>query len=351
MTTKEFREAFFAAVEKAQQIVITSHISPDDDSIGSVLAARAFLLAKYPQKSIRILYTGAPVERYEVFADFDRIEWVDDVTNHIANADLLWVLDVSSLGRVSKADDLSPLRSIPSIISLDHHKTAADEATTLSLIESSYTSNAELLYRVFETDMMLTKELASYLLCGILGDTGNFSFVPPPQAASVFALASKLVETVGMRIDQFRSRYGGIPKEVLPLIQQLVANTTYTTIDGWPAVQYSWVDRSAMEGGRYSDEDMSAASHIYIGQYLPRVAGQSWGVVATPRSDGGVRVSGRSLPGSVNVRDLFERMGIGGGHDRASGANFPATATGPMESAAAVERLFVWMRDNQPLIG
>lgn len=351
MTIELFREQSLALFAKAERIVITSHMSPDDDSIGSVLAAREFLVTRYPQKEVRIIYTGTPVSRYAVFDDFDCIEWVDDITYHVAGVELLLVLDVSHLGRVSKSEDLSSLRSIPTIVSIDHHKTAPDEATTLAHIDPALTSNAELFYRVFETELVLTKKLASYILCGILGDTGNFSFVPPEQASNVFSLASRLVETAGVGIDQFRSQYGGIPKSILPLLQQLVANTAYKEVPGWPTVQYSWVDRTTGESGQFTDEDMSAASHIYIGQYLPRVEGQPWGFVATPRSDGGVRVSGRSLPGSVNVRDMFESMGIGGGHDRASGANFPAIKGEPMESSVVVEKLFAWMRDNSPILG
>ncbi len=95
---------------------------------------------------------------------------------------------------------------------------------------------------------------------------------------------------------------------------------------------------------------MSAASHIYMGQYLPRVQGYAWGFVITPRIDGSTRMSGRSLATSVNVRDMHERLGIGGGHDRASGGIFKKENI-DVEPKQCIVEVLEWMEHNVPLIG
>jgi c-di-AMP phosphodiesterase-like protein len=117
-------------------------------------------------------------------------------------------------------------------------------------------------------------------------------------------------------------------------------------VEGWPDAQYSFIERSVLEKNSYSDEDMSAASHMYMGMYLTRMYGYSWGFVVTPREDGSARVSARSLMGAVNVRTLFEQMQIGGGHDRAAGGYID-----PSEAEKAVEKVLTWMKNNKPVLG
>lgn len=343
-----FRTEFFALVEKSEHVVITAHVSPDDDSIASVLSVYTILTLRYPEKKIRIVYEGVPSERHQVFAHFDKIEFVPNTGAAIVGTDLLIILDVNRLARVSMNPETILAHGIANTIVIDHHATPPD-AFTLTMIVPEVTSNSELIYRSLDARQYLNKDLAEHFLLGILGDTGNFAYVPPAQS-EVFIIAKELIEMVDMPIDLFRSRYGGIPLHIVPLLQTLVQNMYYVDVPGWPKVQVTYVDRAVMETGNFTDEDMSAASHIYMGQYVPKVQGCGWGLVATPREDGSARISGRSLKGSVNVRDLFERMQIGGGHDRASGA-YIKKIDAPVDGKEALERVLTWMKDNQPMLG
>jgi nanoRNase/pAp phosphatase (c-di-AMP/oligoRNAs hydrolase) len=346
MLHSDFRKEFFALVEQSEHVVITAHMSPDDDSIASVLSVYTILTALYPAKQVRVVYASVRPERYSIFPNFDKIAFVDDISSHCNGADLLIVLDVNTFARITLDPDALRSLHIKNTVVIDHHKSVPD-AFTLSLIEPTSTSNAELIYRALGAEEMLDKELAELFLLGILGDTGNFAYVPPEQS-EVFVIAKQLIETIGMPIDMFRSRYGGIPKRMVPLLQVLVHNMHYEAVPGWPDVQLSYIDRSTMKHGSYTDEDMSAASHIYMGQYLPKIQGYGWGLVATPREDGSVRVSGRSLKGSVNVRELFERMNIGGGHDRASGAAIKSDGVF-VDGKEGLDTILKWMRSNTPL--
>jgi bifunctional oligoribonuclease and PAP phosphatase NrnA len=342
MTNTEFKEQFFSLADQAQHIAITSHISPDDDSIGSVLSMYAILSERFPGKDVRIIYTGQKVERYNIFHNFEKIEWVDDVANHLDGIDMLVMLDASKYERFSKNPER--LKAVPVTIAIDHHA-SEPHVFTLLLFKTEFSANCELVYRTFLEGQDYSKELAELILLGILGDTGGFAHIGPQQT-DVFALGGELVKRVGIPVDQFRSRYMGIPINIIPLLQELVKNMEYKTINGWPPAQYTHISRSLYEQGGYTDEDMSAASHIYMSQYLTRIRGYSWGFVITPRSDGGCRMSSRSLPESVNVRDLSERLGIGGGHDRASGGNFKDCP----EPVDCIAKVLQFMETNKPQI-
>lgn len=335
--TDSFRESFFSLISESNNIVITSHLSPDDDSIGSVLLMHSILIEKYPSKSIRIIYSGQKVNRYSIFKNFETIEWVDDIANHIDNVDVLVTLDASNWRRFSKLHE--KLASIPKRIGIDHHASEPDEYTLLFKDEKA-SSNTELMYRIFIEGTQYSKEVAEYIFLGINGDTGGFAYVEPSKA-DIFILAKDLIEKIDMSIDLFRSRYMGIPIKIIPLLQELVKNTTYQTIDNWPPVQFTFIKKI----NDYTDEDMSAASHIYMGQYLPRVEGYSWGFVITPRTDMTCRMSGRSLSGSVDVRTFHELLGIGSGHIHASGGYFKE-----IDPEVCLNKVIEFMKNNKPVL-
>ena len=343
----DFQKSFWEYIEKGEKVEITAHVSPDDDSIASVLSTYTILTKKYPTKDIQIIYTAEHIEKYSIFYNFEKIQFVADLADHIAGVDTLITLDVSGFARVSKNPDA--IKNIPVRLCIDHHGSTPDDFTC-GLIVPEYSSNAELVYTALGAEAYLDKDLAEIFLLGILGDTGNFAYVPPSQT-QVFGIAKVLVEKVGVSIDSFLSRFRGIPKRIVPLLQEFVKNTTYVDIEHWPSAQYSYVDREFMEKNNFSDEDMSAASHIYMGQYLPRIAGQAWGFVFSPRSDGGVRMSSRSLSGSVNVRVFAEMQNIGGGHDRAAGANFKSSNGEKIEVAPCIEKVLEFMKNTEPTIG
>jgi nanoRNase/pAp phosphatase (c-di-AMP/oligoRNAs hydrolase) len=340
MDFQSFKDQFMALAGNATAVAITSHMSADDDSIGSVLAMYDVMTRTFPATPVRILYTGSISARYQTFTNFEKIETVDDIAYHLSGIDLLIMLDASQYRRFSMQPDV--LQQVSRTIAIDHHASEPDSFTLL-IKDSTYTSNAELLYHLFYEGVPVPKHAAEVLLLGIVGDTGNFAYVPPTQS-QVFLVAKVLLESVGQSIDVFRSRYGGIPKRIIPLLQELVKHTVYGTMPGWPDFQYTYIDRASLTDA-YTDEDMSAASHIYMGQYLPRVEGYPWGFVVTPRVGGGCRISGRSLPGSVNVRVLYESLGIGSGHNRAAGGAWDTP-----EPSECIKAVFDWMAHHAPVL-
>ncbi len=338
---EQFRDDFLKLVSEAQHIAITSHLSPDDDSIASVLSMRLLLIQRFPEKNIRIIYSGEAPSRYRVFEDFEKITWVSDVSEHLDKIDLLIMLDASQHARFSKNPEA--LKNVPTTVAIDHHASTPDKFSLL-LCRSDFSSNAELVYRTFAAEEAISKQLAELFLLGILGDTGNLAYVKPSQA-EVLTVVKKLVEIAGVAIDEFRSRYGGMPKRTFALIQVLMKNTSYNTMPDWPDFQYAYIDRAVLEAEGYTDEEMSAASHLYLSSYLPRITGYTWGFVITPRTDGSCRMSSRSQAKSVNVRDFHERLAIGGGHNQASGGYFPES-----EPSVCVARVLEWMKTNNPVI-
>ena len=343
--SSEFSTKFFDLVDQAGKIVITAHEGPDEDSIASVVSVYDLISSKYSQKNTRIVYTGETENKYAIFKNFDKIEFVPDLADALNDTDLLIMLDGGQYRRFSHNPER--LKAIKVTICIDHHSSPSDEFS-LSLIIPTCSSCTEIIYLSLCADAPISQELAEILLLGILGDTGNFTYLKPHQTETLVT-AKRLLDISKVEIQEFQSRYRSISKRVFQIVRELMKNTSYAAVTGWPDVQYSFIEKSFKENGQYSDREVSEANNIYKSHYLRLIEGHPWGFVITPRSSGEFDISLRSLPRSVNVRDLMERMGIGGGHDRAAGGDFSSVSQ-VTSVEDAIKYVLNWQKDNPPVM-
>ncbi|STO31629.1 Bifunctional oligoribonuclease and PAP phosphatase nrnA [Fusobacterium necrogenes] len=165
-----------------ENIVITSHVSPDGDAIGSGLAltlglkklgkkVRFILQDKYPDnvsflKESNIAEIYNPDEKY----DFDLAICVDSATNE----------------RLGKAQKLLENRFV---INIDHHISNPSYGDLNHVEEISSTS--ELVYKFLKfCDIELDVNMAEALYTGLINDTGNFSH--NNVTAKTFEMATEL---------------------------------------------------------------------------------------------------------------------------------------------------------------
>ena len=52
----------------------------------------------------------------------------------------------------------------------------------------------------------------------------------------------------------------------------------------------------------------------------------------------------------MNVREVAEQMGIGGGHDRAAGGTFREGGK-VLDSKECLDKILDWLNENEPVIG
>ncbi len=120
-------------------------------------------------------------------------------------------------------------------------------------------------------------------------------------------------------------------------------NSKIKKIKNWPEFVYSYINIDKCIKFGYTDNDISEGSS-YFTRYLRAVNGVEWGMVITPRlQDMSHSVSFRSSPGSVVTREIGEKMGIGGGHDRASGGKIVTKDT-----KESIKTILDWLKKNKP---
>lgn len=332
--TEEAKKEFWNMIEEGTSLVISSHVSPDSDSLSSCLGLYDVIKTKYPEKNVRIMYSDIEQPVYNVFKNYEVIEWTKDIADSIGEPDVLVVLDVNRFSRISNATEKL---FIPSkTICIDHHATPSDEFT-FSIIDTNASSNAELIYKL-TSETTVDKNLAELFLLGILGDTGNFAFVKPNQT-EIFNIAKKLIDIAQIQIDEFQSRYRSFSKNSFMVLEELMNNTQFISIPTYNNFTATYISTNFLNENSLSDEDISGGKGFYVMNLLRKINGYSWGLMVTPKDDGICTVSFRSMKGSQNVRQLAERMEIGGGHDNAAGGKI----INESDPEKAIEWLLKWM--------
>ncbi len=326
---RAFKKKFDSEALKADKIFITCHIGPDDDAIGSLLAAYHYVTNNLgvPEGKVKCVYSGSKSERYSYFEGYENVIFAKDIAGHVKDGFVLF-LDGSQWRRFSGEEKPSLAFSA----CIDHHPGKADEHD-LSIIVPGFSSTAELLYHVFFMDeKSVEKNVCEALLLGIIGDTGKFSFVSK-ENKSVFGVAERLVEEANINIQEFESKYDFVLDKSYMLFKELVSNSKVGRRGDWPRFLYSYIDNASVDVNV-----MKEAAQMFI-SYIRKVKNVGWGFVVTPRN-GHCSVSLRALPGSVNVGKVAEAFG-GGGHELASGCGFEDIAC-----KDAKQLLLEWLEDN-----
>ncbi|MBF6596638.1 MAG: bifunctional oligoribonuclease/PAP phosphatase NrnA [Fermentimonas sp.] len=167
------------AIDSAHNILITTHLSPDGDAIGSSLALYHFI--KNKDKKVRLIVPNS-------FPYF--LKWMDGINEIeifeynpaagltiIKNSDLIFSLDYNVSKRVGEMGphiESSPAKKIL----IDHHPLPG---TNFDIIVSKpeISSTSELIFRLlFQADKYdeITKAEAESIYCGMMTDTGGFTY-------------------------------------------------------------------------------------------------------------------------------------------------------------------------------
>jgi len=337
---ESFLEAFRQYVQEANSILITSHISPDDDSISSTLGVKHWIEKHYPSKKVQIVYESEVHKRWSVFKGFDDITSDQLIETHLTEAiDLVICTDVNQYGRVTNNPKCLVAFNKPKIC-IDHHKSQPD-SWDLEIIDVEASSTAEIIYKLFYQEKDV--DFAKILLLGILGDTGNLRFIDYTQV-HVYDIVKHLVQAAQVNIQSFKASYDYYANESIEVAKILIANQKTQSIGDWPIGNTSYLTRNDFE--KYDLIHIKEGVNLYTVTFSRLQKEVSWSIVLYP-SKGKIKVSSRSQPGSINVRKLMEALKIGSGHDYAAGGTWEGEN---LQAEDKLEELLQWLKTHKPLI-
>lgn len=168
------------AILAANKIVITSHKSPDGDSIGSSLGMYRFI--QKLNKDVSVCHPDKAPSFFQWLEDLQSIlvfeKDEEKVRTKFDEADLLICLDFNNTSRVGNA--MQPLLDNFSkkCILIDHHL-YPDAITDLMISKPEVCSTSQLVYELLSHSnqkQLLDAHICTPLYLGIVTDTGSFRF-------------------------------------------------------------------------------------------------------------------------------------------------------------------------------
>jgi bifunctional oligoribonuclease and PAP phosphatase NrnA len=170
--------AFQQALLKARRTVVLPHARPDGDALGSTIGFAMFLESL--NHSVRII---SPTEVPQDFFFLDGAENIINAEKHpeeaaalIARAELICVLDCSSLNRTEQLAPFVTQNTSAITVHMDHHRDF-EAFAKFQYWDIHASSTSELVYRLMR-ELSLSERIspasAEALYTGLLTDTGGF---------------------------------------------------------------------------------------------------------------------------------------------------------------------------------
>lgn len=168
---EQIKQQILSKIESYQKIIVSRHIRPDGDAIGSTKGLAELIRATYPEKQVYLLNDDYS-DFLAFLGDEDRIP--DDKIDEVYDGALLIIIDTGTADRISNRN----YQKAKEIIKIDHHiddKPYGD----ISWVEDFRSSACEMIadfYVTFKDKLKITKEAATYIYCGMVTDSGRFRY-------------------------------------------------------------------------------------------------------------------------------------------------------------------------------
>lgn len=337
----EKRQEFNRFVGQAQKIAIVAHAGLDDDAIASCLAVYAYLKHHFPNKELHIYNESSPYTERDWMPNADRIEYLDDISDKLNQADLVIFLDCQTVSRVTDHHASVNLNNFRSI-RIDHHPDEPDDFD-LDFSDLSAVATCQIIADViFDDDVDITPTVAETLMVGILGDSGTFRYVRP-GVESVLSTAERLVGLGSVDISLVELKISQIKKPVWGLLRTLFDNTTLVKLSAAPDLAYTYLPKSFRKN--FSEDEIGAACGQYHYLITRKIEGYPWGFTVSMKTPGRFKVSLRSITGAPDVSQIAKLLG-GGGHARAAGAKIKVSDP-KFDSPDIVEKVLQTIRQTE----
>lgn len=305
-------ESFTAArrlVEGARRIVITTHVQPDGDGLGSEVALARWLMSE--GKDVTILNPNPTPRRLRFFEDIAPVEPFEAAraAELLAGTDLLIVLDISVPNRLGPLE--KPVREHrPSVLIVDHHA-GASAIEGVDVRDEQAAATAEILYRMLTAwGAEIDGPIATALYAGIAYDTGGFRYAN--TRAATHEIAADLMRRGANVTLVHRHLFESMSTGRVRLLAHVLSNFE---LSAGGRVAWAKLHRATVQGFGAEPDDIDGAVEA-----LRSIDGVVVSIVAREVHEGASKVSFRSR-GDADVNAFARRFG-GGGHKNASGAYF-----------------------------
>ena len=298
---------FVAIVRAHQRFVLTTHVRPDGDALGSELAMAAILES-----------LGKDVLLCNDFAVPSNLRFLDPGQKHrqlgidlsveqLRDREVLIILDTTAWAQLGAMADVVKNTKAVKVV-LDHHVSCDDLGAELFKNSDAEATGRLVIDAADALGVPIGRDIAVPAFAALTTDTGWFRF--SSTTADTLRLAARLVEAGAQPDHVYKELYEDDTLGRLQLIGRALVHTQ-NELSG--RLIHTWLDQSdfAASGALPSESEDIINLTLSVG-------GTQAAVILVEQPTGGFKVSLRSRC-AVDCSAIAERFG-GGGHKKAAGA-------------------------------
>ncbi|MFL2999278.1 MAG: DHH family phosphoesterase [Cytophagales bacterium] len=294
-----------------QNVVITTHVNPDGDAIGSSVALLNFLIKMGHDVSV-IVPNDYPdflkwMKNDELIINYSNSK--NESQEKIKNASLIFCLDFNNLNRINELGDYISESKAKKVL-IDHHLDPSD-FYDFKIHDVKASATAELVYNfLIELDSnAVDKDISEALYTGILTDTGSFKFSMSPK---VHKIVSDLMIR-GVDIGFINNKiYDSNSLDKLKLIGYALSEKLEVISNGNAA--YIVLSRKDLKDHNFKKGDTEG-----LVNYALSISNVNMAVLIIETKER-IKFSFRSI-GQFSVNEFAKKYFNGGGHKNAAGGS------------------------------
>jgi len=304
-------------IDRHDSFVLTSHINPDGDAIGSEIGLAHFLrslgkqvLVMNSSETPEVLRFLDPEDEIHVYGEPGSRELLDAV-------DAVFIVDVNNWEHIGNIGRTLQARKLPRAC-IDHHQASMSGFADCTVSDTSAAATGILILELIrDYRVAMTRPIAEALFAAIITDTGTFRFSNTDARALHAAadLCDAGCNAFEMHRKVFGSKTWGAGRMLGPVL---------STLESAAGGRLAWISATIemVNNAGATHDDMDGFADL-----VRSIKGVELVIFFKEMLEGEVKVSLRSN-GNVDAHAIAKHFG-GGGHIMASGMRVP----GPLSSA------------------
>ncbi len=306
-TTNHELATILSVLRGAENLLVTSHLRPDGDALGSTIACVLWLrslgkkVTAWNEDGLPDKFSYLPCHSLVTFPSVKPLSF-----------DAVVALDCSTRSRLGKV--LDGIASPGVFLNIDHH-VSNQRYGDLNYVDPSAPATGQILFEFLQyAGAQFTPEIATNLYAAISTDTGSFQYAG--TTSRTFEAAASLIRS-GVHVAELsQAIYATQPLRRLNLLRHALNYLEFSCGDTIASFSLSMADVRQLQ---ILPEDNEG-----IIDHLRSIEGVLVAIFFEELQDGKVRVSLRSKDPRIDVCKICAQFG-GGGHPAASGARVQGT--------------------------
>ncbi len=304
--------AIKAIIEQSERILVVTHIGPDGDAVGSLMAVGSVL--QQMGKAATMMCDDKVPSRFNYLPQAKQAERPKDVAEEY---DLVIAVDCGDEQRMGQSFSSLPDPK-PPLVNIDHHITNT-EFGDINLVVGTAVSTTEILYDLFNhMNLPINEDVAMSLLTGLVTDTLGFRTVG--VSSKTLNIAADLMDA-GANLPQVTTQ--GLSMKKLSTVELWRYGLGNMKVE--KGLIWTAITKEERQSAHFNGSSSNGLTNL-----LADIDEAAMGVVLMEMENGDIRVGFRCSP-PYSVAEVALNLG-GGGHALAAGC----TLQGPLDKAEAL---------------